>query len=271
MVAYVTCIAIAKSQDTYTGGLDMPYFSDIGRDKPGYWVFSVFITTAAVLLVLLMPLQQRYLALEAPHRRRRATVSAIIGVVAALGAGVTSIADTNNYPDLHAYAAYVFFLFILLHALLTLSIYAGLAKDETKTHARLMRARWALMAVFGIAFVLYLPVGLAVVCEFVELSFQDCLDVMPEEDCLANLDDDDANTTLFYDYTDCPEVNTMRSSTQFICILTMMAYIAMYAFDPAPSSASGHGNGASGNSTGAPKTSGQAINQGSASDDVIVQ
>ena len=46
---YVVCIILAASLGTYTGGLDMPYFSDTGRDAPAYWVFAIGLTLSALL------------------------------------------------------------------------------------------------------------------------------------------------------------------------------------------------------------------------------
>jgi DNA damage-regulated autophagy modulator protein 2 len=47
----VTCVILAKARDVYTGGLKWPYFSDMGRDSPGYYVFCVGLTITAIALV----------------------------------------------------------------------------------------------------------------------------------------------------------------------------------------------------------------------------
>lgn len=46
-----TCFVLAKTRDVYTGGLKWPYFSDMGRDAPGYYVFCVGLTLTALALI----------------------------------------------------------------------------------------------------------------------------------------------------------------------------------------------------------------------------
>lgn len=46
----VTCLIIAKVNHVYTGGLAWPYFSDLGRDAPGYYIFCVGLSVVAVSL-----------------------------------------------------------------------------------------------------------------------------------------------------------------------------------------------------------------------------
>ncbi len=37
----VSCMIISRARDDETGGLDWPYISDTGRDKPQYYWFAV--------------------------------------------------------------------------------------------------------------------------------------------------------------------------------------------------------------------------------------
>jgi hypothetical protein len=50
VITLVSCVIIAKARHVYTGGLKWPYFSDMGRDSPGYYVFCVGLTTCALAL-----------------------------------------------------------------------------------------------------------------------------------------------------------------------------------------------------------------------------
>ena len=56
------------------GGLDWPYISDTGREKPEYYIFSIFLTIAALLyaatMVLAYGLLMSGLSSEHKHHRR---------------------------------------------------------------------------------------------------------------------------------------------------------------------------------------------------------
>jgi hypothetical protein len=47
LLTLIICFIITKVRKVYTGGLFWPYFSDMGRDKPSYFVFVTGLTLAA--------------------------------------------------------------------------------------------------------------------------------------------------------------------------------------------------------------------------------
>lgn len=239
VVAYITCIIIAKTQDVYTGGLDMPYFSDIGRDKPGYFVFASLISSASVLMICFMPLQLKYfqawleLANEKfRHTNNMAIAATVFGMIAPIGSILLSCFDTSSYPSLHNYSAYAFFVLIIVWAVLTLLVFRTLSKRFTE-HGRLMVPRYVVMVTLGIAFLLYIPVGLAMV-EWGNLSVAECEalelgDAYCESHRLAGTNDTD-----LFDYTETEGINLMRTSTQFICVVSIMVFLFLNVFDPSP-------------------------------------
>jgi hypothetical protein len=46
----VVCVIITKARNVYVGGLKWPYFSDMGRDKPAYYVFCIGLSLTAVTI-----------------------------------------------------------------------------------------------------------------------------------------------------------------------------------------------------------------------------
>jgi len=236
VVAYVVCILIATTGDTYIGGISFPYFSDIGRDKPAYYVFASFISVAAICLMFLMPLQYYYVIqwyqIEASSSRKIPLIIAVVcAFVGAIGAILLSCFSTTKYPDIHQYSAYAFFVLLLLHAILSLWVYKGLA-NVFEEHKKLMVPRYVVTAVLLVAVIIYLPVGLAIVCEWTRLGMQDCLQIRDAAYCEESVNPSQTNETLLWDYSACATTNVMRSSTQFLSVISLMAFIILYALDP---------------------------------------
>jgi hypothetical protein len=292
VLAYITCIGIAKSGDVYTGGLSMPYFSDIGRDKPGYFVFAGLITTASVLMMAFMPLQYMYNKewLATGKGKCRNASALVVGFLAPVGSILLSCFDTSSYPSLHNYSAYAFFVLIIVWAVLTLLIFRTLAVQEEE-HRKLLFPRYVVMTVLAVAFILYIPVGLAIVewdnltidrCELLGLEGEGhgsepptCKGVLDNDTCAkygyddcqsalfgtslqiicpilcGTCDSDDlrqqnsyceahrlvgTNHTDLFDYTKTEGVNLMRTSSQFLCVVSIMCFLFINVFDPHPTS-----------------------------------
>ena len=66
-----------------------------------------------------------------------------------------------------------------------------------------------------IGFLLYIPVGLAVNCEFERLTSADCVgrERLGASYCSGMAMSGDANLTYLWDYTECVGTNTMRSAS----------------------------------------------------------
>eukprot|EP00662_Eupelagonemidae_sp_cell21_P007443 gene7443-20680_t len=77
---------------------------------------------------------------------------------------------------------------------------------------------------------LYIPVGLAVNCEWRRLSMDDCVgrEGLGEAYCSSLRRDSHPDETHLWDYSRCRGTNTMRSTAQFGCILLL--HIAMGTF-----------------------------------------
>ncbi|KAL3660253.1 hypothetical protein V7S43_014783 [Phytophthora oleae] len=113
----VTCVSIAKANERYLGGLAWPYFSDTGRDIPGYAVFCAGLTTVSVALVLTWSANYQYQSEllrgetdpSASTIRNYCKAVRIIGVLSALELSILAFFSTTSYPDVHQYAAYWFF------------------------------------------------------------------------------------------------------------------------------------------------------------------
>lgn len=150
----VACFSIARSRGRYLGGLDWPYFSDLGRDSPGYEVFCAGLSAVAIALVLtwwrnllfqrrLVARQLQEVAGDAEEKEASASASSVrslsvagasLAIASALGLPVLAFFSTSSYPDVHQYAAYWFFvleavaLVVNVSALLVLAVVLLLTK-----------------------------------------------------------------------------------------------------------------------------------------------
>ena len=235
VISYVTCIIIAKKRDTYVGGIAFPYFSDIGRDKPAYYVFASLNTIASVLMFGFMLLQYYYLkawfSMTGANWQCRGISALVCGLLAPIGSILLSLFTTNEHADLHLYSAYAFFVFILVYCILTITLMATLAKSF-EAQKKMMVPRYIVVAMLAVGVVIYLPIGLAVNCSFERLTVQKCLTIESPDFCEDHYMH--GNLTNVYDYTNCPETNTMRSSSQFVSIVSIMLFVALHALDPTP-------------------------------------
>eukprot|EP00512_Aurantiochytrium_limacinum_P007772 CAMPEP_0171535046 /NCGR_PEP_ID=MMETSP0959-20130129/16830_1 /TAXON_ID=87120 /ORGANISM="Aurantiochytrium limacinum, Strain ATCCMYA-1381" /LENGTH=80 /DNA_ID=CAMNT_0012080735 /DNA_START=68 /DNA_END=310 /DNA_ORIENTATION=- len=63
----------------------------------------------------------------------------------------------------------------------------------------------------------------------------DCISFTGDKDyCESKVKADDPSLTILFNYDGCPEVNTMRSATQFVCIVSVLILIGLYSADPYP-------------------------------------
>ncbi|KAF4325098.1 hypothetical protein JM18_000606 [Phytophthora kernoviae] len=214
IVTLVTCVTIAKVNDVYLGGLDWPYFSDTGRDSPGYSVFCAGLSIVAVSLVLtwLTNYQfQRELIEKESHEntdnmststiRKYSEAVRVLGVLSTVGLPVLAFFSTTSYPDVHQYAAYWFFVLeafaLLLNTIasfkltrLTEASYNPYfsTESEAQPQATNLFNPWKVAkastkgtfyiqlvftTLFLIAFLLYIPIGLAIVADFQRLTVED--------------------------------------------------------------------------------------------------
>ncbi|GLE04890.1 hypothetical protein PINS_up013871 [Pythium insidiosum] len=267
----VTCVIITKAKNIYTGGLDWPYFSDMGRDPPGYYVFIVGLSVTAVTLamtwhfnrefqlaMLVNPLEvgQLMSATQGRTTRRWSSVGARLAMLSTIALPVMAIFDTSSYPAVHNYSAYAFFLLqtiaVSINTMVSRRIYASsrkvqqpggenptsassLSAEEKAQRFNAVRRTYLQQIVtyscFVIAFLLYLPIGLAIIKDFQRLTVANCLakDLGKTycEDTMRY--DKDPTLTKLYDYSNDHAANQMRSAAQLVCILTLIGYTVSFA------------------------------------------
>ncbi|ETW06331.1 hypothetical protein H310_02615 [Aphanomyces invadans] len=238
----IICIVITKTKDIYVGSLAWPYFSDMGRDDPAYYVFATGLCLTALFLALtwIFNYQHQIDMLTQPNSKATPALSrcsfaaSAMGAVATIGLPILSIYRVSyDHPEIHNYAAYFFFIFqaaaVLLNTYVTRRI---LVLATSSPHGTFpvggLRTTWRIQLVFAlcflVAFVLYIPVGLAIVCSFERLTIVKCLsEGLGADYCTTTMRFDDTYTKL-YDYSNCGGINQLRSASQLVCILTLVGY-----------------------------------------------
>ncbi|KAH7482480.1 hypothetical protein KRP22_008364 [Phytophthora ramorum] len=264
IVTLITCVSIAKVKDIYLGGLTWPYFSDTGRDSPGYTIFCVGLSIVAIALVLTWTANyqfQRELIeketsenaenLYGPTIRKYIGAVRVVGVLSTLGLPVLAFFSTTSYDSVHKYAAYWFFVLeavaLLTNTIASLKLVRLTEASENPYYAseseepalatsfnpwnvsksstrRTFYIQAVCTSLFLIAFVLYIPVGLALIDEFQRLSIKDCLALhLGEKYCTDTMKLNDTETVL-WNYDNNHGLNQMRSASQLACILTLVGY-----------------------------------------------
>ncbi|KAJ0408940.1 hypothetical protein P43SY_002819 [Pythium insidiosum] len=270
----VTCVILTKANDVYVGGLAWPYFSDMGRDPPGYYVFIVGLSITAVTLamtwhfnrefqlaVLVNPLEvgQLMSATQGQSTRRWSSVGARLAMLSVIALPILAIFDTSSYPSVHNYSAYAFFLLqtiaVSINTMVSRRIYASsrkvqqpgssagsenpagvssLSAEEKAQRFHAVRRTYlmqiATYSCFVIAFLLYLPIGLAIIKDFQRLSVSSCLAKdLGKSYCEVEMRyDEDPTLTKLFDYSNDHAANQMRSAAQLVCILTLIGYTVTF-------------------------------------------
>eukprot|EP00732_Lithocolla_globosa_P005861 Lithocolla_globosa_v1_NODE_6364_length_1097_cov_49.337812.p1 type:complete len:288 gc:universal NODE_6364_length_1097_cov_49.337812:1027-164(-) len=237
VISYVICLIIVAATDTYTGGLKFPYFSDTGRDPPGYYVFAILNSIAGCTVIAFAFLQHIYMkhwfeTIDFPKWKILSLISTAFLFISGVSVPLLSIFSTSDYPDLHSYSSYAFFICMVFHGFISTYIYFILTK-HSDIHVFLMKPRYASLTTLFIGVVIYLPVGLLLVCDWERLSYSECLEIQDADYCEEHRFET-SNSTDLWKYSTCSEVNTMRSVSQFICILSLMVFVGLYTFDPFP-------------------------------------
>ena len=268
VLTYIVCIAITVSNGTYIGGLSFPYFSDTGRDMPAYAVFSVGLTATCLLYIPLhLYILREVKATEVKATEAgtagapscccgrpcgggsrcstacQATGAAACAIVSAPFLSVLAIADTAFHADLHQYAAYLFFLLNVVSVALYRHVFNSLALAAASAaggeaalaarHARSSNVKRVLSYCFYAAFLLYLPIGIAVNCAFVRLPMAACVNELKlgARFCAERALASNATLTVLWDYTPCLGTNTMRSVSQFFSIVSLLLFNGSFMLD----------------------------------------
>ncbi|KAE8878836.1 hypothetical protein PF005_g15383 [Phytophthora fragariae] len=255
VLTLVACLVIAKANNVYTGGLTWPYFSDLGRDSPGYDVFCVGLTVVAIALCATWYFNYKFqssalrlptlLGYVSPFVQWTARACTVTGIISTIGLPTLAFFSTSSYPSLHNNAAYWFFLLetvaIFLNTYVSYKLVESAKVPETTageipvicdfddidadTKLRGMRRTFRLCsALFFVAFLLYLPIGLSVVQPFKRLTIDQCLERdLGQVYCHLTMKHDGVFTKL-WNYEQDYSATQMRAAAQLGCILTLVGY-----------------------------------------------
>ncbi|KAF4142106.1 Frag1/DRAM/Sfk1 family, partial [Phytophthora infestans] len=141
VITLVACLIIAKANNIYTGGLTWPYFSDLGRDSPGYYVFCVGLAIAAMSLCATWYFNYKCSALRVPTLLGHvspfvgwaAKASSVIGVISTIG--LPMLICFLQHHSLHNNAAYWLFFLETLAIFLNTFVSYWLFKSATVPEA----------------------------------------------------------------------------------------------------------------------------------------
>ncbi|ETP34643.1 hypothetical protein F442_17055 [Phytophthora nicotianae P10297] len=258
VITLVTCLIVAKTNNVYTGGLAWPYFSDLGRDSPGYYIFCLGLTIVAMALCATWYFNYKFqssalriptlLGYVSPFVDWTARASTAFGIISTVGLPILAFFSTASYPSLHNNAAYWFFLLETMAIFLNTFVSYQLFKSsevpeatageipvicdfedidaESKFYGmrRTLRLQTVCSALFFVAFLLYLPIGLTVVQPFKRLTIDQCLERdLGDLYCSVTMKFDNVHTKL-WNYEDDYNATQMRAAAQLCCILTLVGY-----------------------------------------------
>ncbi|CEG39341.1 Uncharacterized conserved protein [Plasmopara halstedii] len=245
IITLLTCVSLAKAKDIYLGGLAWPYFSDTGRDAPAYTVFCAGLSIVAVALIVTWTVNYKFQAeliemkcqgnaekVCGKYTRKCCLVVLVLGVLSTFGLPVLAFFSTTSYPDVHKYAAYWFFVLEAIALVVNTYVsyklarltdrgksYSTLESDDQPPSAKFSNLfEWStsgtkrtfciqlfFTTIFLIGFLLYIPVGLALIDDFQRLSIADCLNLdLGDRYCNDTMKLNDEETVLWnYGAPDC--------------------------------------------------------------------
>ncbi|KUF80932.1 hypothetical protein AM587_10012507 [Phytophthora nicotianae] len=232
VITLVTCLIVAKTNNVYTGGLAWPYFSDLGRDSPGYYIFCLGLTIVAMALCATWYFNYKFqssalriptlLGYVSPFVDWTARASTAFGIISTVGLPILVRDETfvsyqlfksSEVPEATAGEIPVICDFEDIDA-------------ESKFYGmrRTLRLQTVCSALFFVAFLLYLPIGLTVVQPFKRLTIDQCLERdLGDLYCSVTMKFDNVHTKL-WNYEDDYNATQMRAAAQLCCILTLVGY-----------------------------------------------
>ncbi|DAZ99522.1 TPA: hypothetical protein N0F65_005394 [Lagenidium giganteum] len=259
----LTCVIITKVKHVYVSGLSWPFFSDMGRDPPAYYVFCVGLTLEAILLSMTWVFNYQYQSSALRRAAHSATpppakwlklarFCCFAGTISTPGLPLLAIFDTSTYTAFHQYAAYWFFAWEVLamctnthlsKKLLWLALQTKTTAETSyvdmetenksaaadisstvKKRARTLRVQRVFTVLFFLAFTVYIPLGIIFPGYSPRLTIQECLDRnLGEHYCTHTMRMNETETKLFNS-----ESNFLRAQSRALgqlgCVLTLMGY-----------------------------------------------
>ncbi|KUF85131.1 hypothetical protein AM588_10007418 [Phytophthora nicotianae] len=228
VITLVTCLIVAKTNNVYTGGLAWPYLSDLGRDSPGYYIFCLGLTIVAMALCATWYFNYKFqssalriptlLGYVSPFVDWTARASTAFGIISTVGLPILTFVSyqlfkSSEVPEATAGEIPVICDFEDIDA-------------ESKFYGmrRTLRLQTVCSALFFVAFLLYLPIGLTVVQPFKRLTIDQCLERdLGDLYCSVTMKFDNVHTKL-WNYEDDYNATQMRAAAQLCCILTLVGY-----------------------------------------------
>ncbi|DAZ93719.1 TPA: hypothetical protein N0F65_009645 [Lagenidium giganteum] len=255
-----TQMQMYQSRHVYAGGLTWPYFSDMGREPPAYYVFCVGLWCVAVSLFLTWYFNRQYqnsvltksiqLGHTSPVIRRLSFFCCALGMLSVIGLPVLAICSTTEYPSVHSNAAYFFFLLetvaVLINTFISFKIYRAAQQHNDSTVfvsvddveggpavrknlrlpsvRRTFRIQAVCTFVFVIGFLIYFPIGLSIIKPFKHLTIDECLERnLGTHYCTVDVRLNSTATKL-WNYEDDLASTQMRAGGQLTCVLTLVGY-----------------------------------------------
>lgn len=164
--------------------------------------------------------------------------------------------DTMNYSTIHFATAYLTFICGLVAVVTSFLLHKAVVEANAGVEAlvRSYAIKKVVLGVFAVAFVIYLPLGLAIVCSFKQLSMADCQAEVAKGttglECSEFVDPDKANLTSYWDYSDCIGTNTLRAIFQHIAVLSLFVWISTWRMDAQALAGKGAAGGGAGGGGG---------------------
>uniref|UniRef100_A0A7S0Z6W1 CWH43-like N-terminal domain-containing protein n=1 Tax=Hemiselmis tepida TaxID=464990 RepID=A0A7S0Z6W1_9CRYP len=223
LLSLFLCIIISKATDVDTGGLDLPYISDTGREGAAYFIFAILNTIASVFNMMAYFLNHHRLnvlrlKVKAGTGFNVARwVMLVFGVLSCFGFSVLSVVSTLMSAPTHNYSAYVAVIGLTFYVCINTSLVARAraVADEASREQLVPRKLWLVKSVVtcmaALMFVIYIPVGLSILCEW-----------------------DQDPVTKLYDYRNCLETHKLRSATQHLFVWCCLFYVITLYHDFEP-------------------------------------
>jgi len=132
VVTYFTCLTIMKAKGYFSRDILIPYFSDIGRDSPNYYIFVLGLSIAAVFNVFIPWIIHRECTLpklrEVGQKKLFWLARAVL-LFSALSCPflpMIAIFPVNSHPDFHVLMAKGYFIFTYASHLMSMLLYYSL-------------------------------------------------------------------------------------------------------------------------------------------------
>lgn len=218
----IICVIITRSMNIDIGGISYPYISDTGRDSPSYPVFVAGMSVTSFFMIwtlfanfkMLLNFSVRY-----GHGlgfRIAAGIALCFGLISSVTGPLLAGLTTRKYPDGHLYSAYAFFfaliIYVIMNSAMMTSVFRRNSYEESRRTLRTSLAlKWTCCGCMIVTFVIYIPIGISILCAWQYNS-----------------------STGLYDYTNCPSTHVMRTITQHLTVLFLVAYFATFAVDFTP-------------------------------------